>query len=235
MDEHAALSHTVGAADLPAVEAALAAAYGPRPYMPGGDPVAELVGTILSQNTSDTNTARAFASLRSRFPDWDDLVAAPVSEVADAIRSGGLANIKAPRIQQALRDVARRAGGYDLRFLNEMPVPAARAWLTEIPGVGPKTASCVLLFTLGLPAMPVDTHVHRVSLRLGLVPPKTSAEAAHPLLEARLGDDAGRAYALHMRLIAHGRTVCVARNPRCGVCPLATICPSASVRPESRS
>jgi len=209
------------------VAATLRAAYGPRPFMPGGDPVAELVGTILSQNTSDTNTARAFASLRAAFAEWDDVVAAPTAEVVAAIRSGGLANIKAPRIQNALRDVGARAGGYDLRFLATMPVPEARAWLTAIPGVGPKTASCVLLFTLGLPAMPVDTHVHRTALRLGLVPPRTSAEAAHALLEDQLGDDPSRAYALHMLLITHGRQTCVARRPRCASCPLADRCPSA--------
>ena len=139
------------------VVATLRATHGPRPFMPGGDPVAELVGTILSQNTSDGNTARAFASLRTAFPDWDAVVAAPTPAVVEAIRTGGLANIKAPRIQQALREVATRAGGYDLRVLRDLPIPEARAWLTAIPGVGPKTASCVLLFTLGLPAMPVDT------------------------------------------------------------------------------
>jgi endonuclease-3 len=220
---------TVAGPDIDEVMTRLRAAFGPRPFMPGGDPVAELVGTILSQNTSDGNTARAFASLRSAFPEWDEVVAAPTDAVVDAIRTGGLANIKAPRIQHALRDVAARAGGYDLRFLATMPVPDARAWLTAIPGVGPKTASCVLLFTLGLPAMPVDTHVHRTALRLGLVPPRTSAEAAHALLEARIGDDPGRAYALHMLLISHGRQTCIARRPRCAACPLADRCPSAAV------
>ena len=167
-----------------------------------------------------------FASLRERFPSWDAVIDAPVNEVADAIRSGGLADVKAPRIQQALRDVRERTGGFDLRFLGDMPEREARDWLTELHGVGPKTASCVLLFSLDRPVMPVDTHVHRVALRLGLVPERTSAERAHELLEVQV--PANRMYEAHMLFIQHGRRTCIARRPRCRACVLVQWCPAAA-------
>jgi len=188
-------------------------------------PIDELVLTILSQHTSDTNTERAFKSLRESFPNWDDVIQATNDQVADAIRGGGLADIKAPRIRQALIDIRDRLGGFDLTFLAEMSVPDAREWLTSLHGVGPKTASCVLLFSLDQPAMPVDTHVHRVALRLGLVPERTSAERAHHLLEALI--PAPETYAAHMLFIKHGRTTCVARRPRCHLCVLVQCCPAA--------
>jgi len=196
--------------------------YGQPPLKHQLDPLSELVRTILSQNTADTNTARAYASLRARFPTWQDVLAAPTSDVADAIRIGGLAEIKAPRIQGILRQLHAERGSLDLSFLANMPLDEARAYLTALHGVGPKTAACVLLFSLHRPALPVDTHVHRVSLRLGLVPPGTSAAAAHTLLEAQLPPQAY--YPFHLNVIRHGREVCKAQRPLCNACPLTGEC-----------
>jgi endonuclease-3 len=206
------------------VERLLDMAYGPRMLRANGDPMSELVGTILSQNTSDTNTARSLASLRATFPTWEDVMEADTGDVVDAIRSGGLANRKAPRIQAVIREVIARRGDTDLTFLGELPRDEAKAWLTSMHGIGPKTAACVLLFSLGRPAMPVDTHVHRVSLRLGLVPPKTSPERTQIVLEALLGDDADQVYAVHVEMISHGRQVCRALRPLCDICPLREHC-----------
>lgn len=201
--------------------------YGEPRWHAHGPPLDVLIGTILSQHTSDTNTARAFASLRARFPDWRDVITASASDVADAIRVGGLANIKAPRIQRVLRVIADESGDLSLTFLRELPLGRADAWLRNLPGVGPKTSACVLLFSLGLPAMPVDTHVHRVSCRLGLIDADCSAEDAHAVFRELLGPDRDLTYALHLNLIEHGRRVCKARSPACHRCVLADICPSA--------
>jgi endonuclease III len=198
--------------------------YGPRTWRSHGDPLDELIATVLSQHTSDINTERAFRSLKAAFPGWEAVRVAPVDQVADAIRSGGLAQVKAPRIQRILDLLAEERGELSLAGIETLPPGEARAMLTAMPGVGPKTASCVLLFSLGMPALPVDTHVHRVSLRLGLIPPGTSAERAHDLLEAAVGEDRDRVYAFHLNVIAHGRAICIARNPRCGVCPLQECC-----------
>lgn len=200
----------------------LAAHYGPRVWRGRRDPLDELVMTILSQNTSDRNSGRAYRALRQRFPTWRAVVEAPVAEVYAAIKPAGLGNIKAPRIQQTLRSVEERAGALNLDFLDAMPLDEARAWLLALDGIGPKTAACVLMFALGKPALPVDTHVHRVSLRLGLIGPRVNAEKAHALLEAALPAEA--VYAFHLNLIQHGRLVCHARNPECGRCPVARIC-----------
>jgi endonuclease-3 len=183
-----------------------------------GDLVGELVGTLLSQNTSDVNSSRAFAALTARYPSWAAVRAAPEPELAETIRSGGLANVKARRIKELLdsldgRDVAEIARG---------DVAAARARLRELPGVGPKTASCLLLFSLGRPAIPVDTHVHRVGGRLGLIGRRVSAEAAHAALEAIVRPE--DAYAFHVGLVTHGRRVCRAGRPLCSVCPLTDQC-----------
>mgnify|MGYP000598445064 CR=1 FL=1 len=202
----------------------LEALYGPRVWRSSGDAIDELVATILSQHTSDVNTDRAFTSLKARFADWQDVVAAPSDEVADAIRSGGLANVKAPRIQAVLKSVHARYGSFALEHLASCTVEEARAELEELRGVGPKTASCVLLFSLGMPAMPVDTHVHRVSRRLGLIGATESAEDAHESLERLLGENRDDVYAFHLNLIAHGRGVCVARRPRCERCALTECC-----------
>jgi endonuclease-3 len=206
------------------VAARLESQQGPRYWRSSGDPVDELVGTILSQHTSDVNTARAFASLRARFPTWQDVIEAPTGDVAGTIRCGGLADLKAPRIQAALVAVRERFGALDLSELAGMSVAAGRAELVALKGVGPKTASCVLLFSLGLPAMPVDTHVHRVARRLGIIEASETAESAHALLEDALGENRDEVYAFHMNVIAHGRTVCLARRPRCERCVLTGCC-----------
>ncbi len=206
-----------------AIIAILDAFYGRAPAQASGDPIAELVLTLLSQHTSDHNSGRAFHRLLERFHTWDEVIAAPTSEVEDAIRPGGLAPTKAPRLQELLMAVREQAPEYDLHFLQEMPLEEAKAWLRALPGVGPKTAACVLLFALGRPALPVDTHVDRVSRRLGLVPPKASVERAHTILEALLEPD--EVYAFHVGLIQHGRRTCDARRPQCPRCPLLERCP----------
>jgi endonuclease III len=194
--------------------------------------VDELLMTILSQHTSDVNTARAFASLKERFRTWEQVQDADVDEVADAIRSGGLADQKAPRIKAILDEIEAREGRVDLARLNDLPDAEVEAYLTSLPGVGPKTAACVLCFSMGRAAFPVDTHVHRVALRLGWVPPKTSADAAHKLLTPRIPADVR--YPLHVALIDHGRTVCVARMPRCSECVLLEMRVEPRARPAVR-
>ena len=197
------------------------AAYG-LPTWPGRqDGVSTLVGTILSQNTSDTNSERAYWRLRERFPTWEALRDADPADVAEAIRPAGLANIKGPRIQHALRSIDAERGELDLDFLAGWPVERAKAWLTAIDGVGPKTAAIVLLFALGRPAFPVDTHVHRVTGRLGLIG-SASRDKAHDELERLLPPELY--YPFHMNLIRHGRQVCVSRVPRCRVCVLRDVC-----------
>jgi endonuclease-3 len=186
------------------------------------DPVGQLVATILSQNTSDVNTARSYASLRAAFPDWRAVMEAPVDAVADAIRSGGLANQKAPRIQAVLRRIYQARGDFDLTWLTDLPVDEARRWLDDLPGVGNKTASIVLLFCFGMPAFPVDTHVHRVTRRLGLAPAKASPDRVMHIIEDHAPPE--WFYPLHLNLIRHGRAVCKARQPRCQTCVLADIC-----------
>lgn len=201
--------------------------YGTPKRLDSRPPIDELISTILSQSTTDSNTDRAFASLTSRFDSWDEVADAPTECVVDAIRVGGLANQKAPRIQSVLRSIRETRPDYDLSFLATIDPDEAAEWLTRFPGVGPKTAACVLLFSLKQPVMPVDTHVHRVSLRLGLVPEGTNAERAQKLLEAIIKPD--DRYNAHLLFILHGRVTCIARRPRCEVCVLADICPSASL------
>lgn len=196
--------------------------YGNRPWRPRLDPVEELVSTILSQNTNDTNRDVAFERLGERFPTWEQVRDAPVEEIIEAIRPAGLANQKGPRIQQALRTITRERGGISLDFLADMELEEARRWLSSIKGVGPKTAAIVLLFAFNRPAFPVDTHVHRVSKRLGLIGSKTSREKAHDDLEALMPEETY--YAFHLNLIAHGRRVCQARTPKCVVCVLQDLC-----------
>ncbi|MBM4467144.1 MAG: endonuclease III [Chloroflexi bacterium] len=196
--------------------------YGQHEWRPRLDPLSELIFTILSQNTSDVNRDRAWKRLKERFPTWESVLAADVAEIAEAIRPGGLANVKAPRIQEVVQAIKRERGDLTLDFLAEMEVDQARRWLTSLNGVGPKTAAIVLLFSLGKPAFPVDTHVHRVSRRLGLIEPKTSREQAHQVLEALLPPEIY--YAFHLNLIAHGREVCQAQQPRCATCVLREHC-----------
>ncbi|MCL4533919.1 MAG: endonuclease III [Bacteroidetes bacterium] len=199
----------------------LLAEYGDREWHAHADPLSELIQTILSQQTSDVNSHRAFAELRSRFPSWEAVRDAPLEQVAAAIQGSGLSNIKAPRIQRVLREVSRE-GRLDLEFLRDMPTAEARAWLRSLSGVGPKTAACVLLFSLGKPALPVDTHVFRVSCRLGLILPRISVERAHDELEALLPPEAY--YAFHINMITHGRRVCHAQRPAHELCVLQAEC-----------
>jgi endonuclease-3 len=202
--------------------------YGPRKLVPNQDPVGEVVYTILSQHTSDVNSGRAYASLRAAFPTWEDVIDAPSALIAQSIRSGGLAEQKAPRIQRALETILEVRGAFNLDFLASMTLADARDWLMSIHGIGPKTASCVLLFSLGMPVMPVDTHIHRVSLRLGIMPQTKSAKAGHTWLESLLGDDPQRIFAFHVEMIQHGREICVSRTPRCNDCFLRDICDFAA-------
>ena len=199
--------------------------FGPLTPPRAADPLDELILTVLSQHTSDVNADRAFMSLRDAFPTWDQVVAAPEAALADAIRSGGLANTKAPRIQAILREVHQREGAYDLSRLRGMTDAEARGYLTSLPGIGPKTAAVVLSFALGRDTIPVDTHVHRVARRLGLVPAKASAERADRLLHDLVPD--GLRTSLHVGLIRLGREICKAPTPRCGLCPLKDLCPTA--------
>ncbi len=196
--------------------------YGDCPkYVPKA-PLDELINTILSQNTNDRNRDLAYARLRERFPTWEAVRDAPLAAVTDLIRPAGLSTTKAPRIQEALRRITAERGALNLDFLRQMPVDEARRWLTGLKGVGPKTAAIVLLFTLGMPAFPVDTHIHRVTRRLGLIPPRTSREKAHELLEALVPPRIYRAF--HLNLIEHGRHTCRARRPQCESCALRDLC-----------
>jgi len=182
----------------------------------------ELVSTILSQNTNDTNRDRAFGLLRTALPTWESVRDAPTDVVVNAIRPAGLANQKGPRIQQVLRAITEERGSLDLEFLRGMPTEEARAWLTRFNGVGPKTAAIVLQFSLGKPAFPVDTHIYRVTGRLGLRPEKMPVEEAHSHFEKILPPETY--YAAHLNLIRHGREVCGARQPRCDKCILRRNC-----------
>ena len=190
------------------------------------EPMDELIYTVLSQHTSDLNTDRTFADLRAAFPTWKEVIDAPTEAIEESIRRGGLSKVKAPRIQAILREIERQRGEFSIDFLAEMPFDEARRWLLSLPGVGEKTAACVLLFSLGRPALPVDTHVHRVSGRLGLITKKMNADKAHYALESML--DASQVYQFHVDLIEHGRYVCHARKPACRNCVLSDICPSST-------
>jgi endonuclease-3 len=185
-------------------------------------PVDELISTILSQNTNDINRDRAFESLRARFPNWEAVRDARAADVIAAIRPAGLANQKGPRIQEVLRAITAERGALDLTFLKDLPLEEARAWLTKFKGVGPKTAAIMLLFSLGRPAFPVDTHIYRVTGRIGLRPERMTVEEAHPYLEALFPPETF--YAVHLNLIRLGREVCGARKPNCPACPLRRLC-----------
>lgn len=201
--------------------------YGRAPQQASHAPVFELVLTLLSQHTSDHNSGQAMHRLIEAYPTWDEILAAPTSGVEDAIRPGGLAPTKSKRLQALLAEVKERVPDWELEFLRELPLEEAKQWLTSLPGVGPKTAACVLLFALERPALPVDTHVERVAKRLGLVPPKMAAVKAHDALEAQLEPD--EVYAFHVDLIQHGRRTCHARGPKCEECPLLERCPRAGL------
>jgi endonuclease-3 len=207
--------------------------YGDLPWRPHGDGMSELVLTILSQHTADINSGKAFANLLTVFSDWDAVRVAEPEVIAAATRAAGLSTSKAPRIKAALEQIKRERGAYDLGFLRDLPLDEARAWLTALHGVGPKTAACVLMFAYGRPALPVDTHVFRVALRLGLLPPRATAEKAHRILEAAVPPEL--TYAFHVGLIKHGRHVCFARSPACSSCVFQDRCPSARLDTSTRS
>jgi endonuclease-3 len=206
----------------------LEAAQGHIEWRRHREPVGELVTTLLSHNTTDANQLRAFEALRVRYPTWDDVRRAPTAEVVATIRVAGLANRKGPRIQQVLDIVADDPRDSDLEWLGDVPLDEAMAFLTSLPGVGPKTAGCVMCFCFDAPVVPADTHVHRIALRTRIVPPRSSAARAQERLSRWIPPDL--TYATHMHLVAHGRTICTARSPRCADCPLLDLCPEGRRR-----
>lgn len=212
----------------------LCAAYGcPIPYFHDLDPLSELVSSMLSHRTTNRGSGQAFRELRRRFPTWAAVRDAPVEQVRDAIAPCTWPEQKAPRIQQVLRDVTARRGELSLEFLAQMPVPAARAWLESLSGVGPKTSAAVLLFSrLRMPALPVDSHHHRVAARLGLLPAGVPVGPAHRLLEALLPPDwcAQQVYDHHEALMLHGQKCCFFRGPACPRCPVLDLCPTGQAR-----
>jgi endonuclease-3 len=181
-----------------------------------------LVETILSQNTNDINRDKAFKQLKEKYETWEEVENVDREELIDTIRIAGLGPTKAERIQEALRIVREDQGSYDLEFIGDMSVKEGKAWLTDIPGIGPKTAAIILCFYFRKPVMPVDTHVHRVSKRLGLIPEDASRKKAHDILEEKVSDDIK--YEFHRLLINHGREHCKARNPTCGEGPIPKFC-----------
>jgi endonuclease III len=199
----------------------LLAAYG-TPKWTKLDGVSELVATILSQNTNDGNRDLAYSRLRARFRTWEDVRDAPAAAVVDAIRPAGLANQKGPRIQAALKRITEERGALNIDFLQTLTVAEAQRWLLSINGIGPKTAAIVLLFCYDMPAFPVDTHVHRVTGRIGLRPDAMNADDTHDLMAAIC--PRGTEGPFHLNLIAHGRRVCHARNPECEACALQKTC-----------
>lgn len=205
--------------------------YGRKEWAGGRPVLDELIYTILSQNTSAANCDQAFRELIGRFGVWEAVMGAKVDEIADAIRIGGLANRKAPRIRRILQQIYQRQGTLDLDWIASKPSPEAIDYLLAFDGVGRKTAACVLMFSLGRPVLPVDTHVHRVASRLGLIG-KCSADEAHDLLQELLESVepehpelvGGRVYSFHVNMVAHGRRVCHARGPECRICVLKGEC-----------
>ena len=196
--------------------------YGVAVWHPRTGPMDELVACILSQHTSDLNSGRAFDRLKRRYLTWESVIDAPTIELADTIRSGGLADSKAPRIQAVLQRILAQEGEISLSCLDRMTEEEARAYLMDLPGVGPKTAAIVLSFALGRPVFPVDTHIFRVSWRLGLIEKRIGEAKAHDALQAQVAPE--NVYRFHVALITHGRQVCKAPTPRCSDCPLTDLC-----------
>jgi endonuclease-3 len=208
-----------------ALQKRLESRYGPFKPFKKIDPVQELILTVLSQNTNDVNRDRAYRSLRERFPSWEELLEAPDGEVEEAIRVGGLAHNKTRSIKAILKEIKKSRRDFKLDHLKTLPLDEALDELTGLPGVGLKTASCVMLFSFGQPAMPVDTHVHRLSIRLGLVTGKATPDQTHHVLMSIVPESS--IYPFHLYLIRHGRETCHARNPDCGGCVLREMCPSS--------
>ena len=198
--------------------------YGPFPEEARLDAAHEIVFTILSQHTSDINSSRAFRLLMERFGTLEQVADANVPDIETAIAPGGLAKIKAPRIKQVLNLILELNGSLDLSFLRELPLDEAKAWLRQLPGIGPKSAGIILNFALGMPAMAIDTHIYRVCKRMAIIGPKVTAEKAHDLLEAAVEPD--QVYQFHLAFITHGRQVCKAQRPLCPECVVAESCPS---------
>jgi endonuclease-3 len=196
--------------------------YGQRVWDGPRDPMDVLLATLLSQNTSDRNSHRAFSNLKALFPSWERLMEADPSEIADSIRIGGLADLKAKRIKAILGEIKRREGEISLDFLANWDVEDAMEYLTSLEGVGPKTAACVLCFAFGKPAFPVDTHILRISKRIGLIGSRDGPEKAQRILQEAIPPEI--VYQLHMNMIAHGRRICKARKPACEICPLSYMC-----------
>lgn len=201
----------------------LCGVYGVPKWRRSGTATDELILTILSQNTNDRNSGEGFRRLKATFHDWAAVEKAPIRRLEQTIRVSGLSKIKSRRIQQALRRLREERGDYSLEFLRDMDTNAALDYLLSIAGVGPKTAACVLLFSFGKPVFPVDTHIHRVTRRLGILPDKVSAQEAHKTLQSLVPPDI--VYPLHILLIRHGRVTCHARNPVCNRCVLLKVCP----------
>jgi len=204
------------------IVALLRKAYGvPEPFI-ASDPVDQLIATVLSQNTTDRNSLAAFRVLKKRFASWGAVMQSPVRSVASPIRSAGLANIKARRIKDVLREIRRREGSLDLSRLGAMPVRDSFEYLTSLKGVGPKTASCVLLFSFGKGIMPVDTHIFRVAKRMGFIGDEVTIEEAHRMLTGTV--PRRLIYDFHLGIIEHGRRTCRAAGPKCGRCVLYGMC-----------
>lgn len=195
--------------------------YG-RKHWKRHDGMDELISCILSQSTTDANRDRGFDALKTQYENWEQVHHAPTDELIETIRPAGLANSKAPYIQGSLEGIFEERGEYNIDFIEDMPVDEAKKWLQNLPGVGPKTAAIVLCFGYNRPAFPVDTHVHRLGKRIGLLPEKISTNKAHEHMEAIVPDD--EFYAFHLQLIYHGRAICKARNPQCEICPLQQYC-----------
>jgi endonuclease III len=204
------------------IEEALAGVYGRTAWQQWLPPLDELVSCILSQSTTDANRDRAFAQLKARFPTYEQVRDADEAAVIDAVRPAGLANQKGPRIQGVLRRITAERGEMSIDFLREMPIEAAKQWLTSLEGVGPKTAAIVLCFGFNLPAFPVDTHVHRLGQRIGFLPEGISADKAHPVMEAIVPP--ADYLSFHLNLIRHGRETCTARVAHCERCPISQWC-----------
>ena len=216
------------------VDRLLAKVYGDRKWRRHAEPIDELIATVLSQHTNDINRDKAFEQLKRRFPSWEQVLRAPVRKIASAIKPAGLANQKAPRIKAILQRIAEaNEGDLSLEFLEEMPTDEALGWLKNLPGVGPKTAACVLLFSFGKPVFPVDTHIFRISNRLGWLDEKVNEAKANELLDQVVPNEIK--YRLHLNMIAHGRQICRPQKPRCQECVIKHLCEYFRKRKEAGS